>query len=270
MNRTSPLEDDVLASPAGRRFLFLFPHPDDDVFVAGLMQGLLRSGATITCVWLTSGGAGGDSSVREREIEAAMDILGLPSHDRVLLRLPDMGLLGAMGSGADLVAGLVAHHRPDGIFVTAFEGGHVDHDAANFIAAEAVRRADADTALFEFPTYNASGTTRAGGLRINAFPPRSPGVQHARLDHDAWVCKRAMIRAYASQAGVFVIDRLERGRTTMLRRGEPYRRFPATRDHRLPPLPGMTGYGQWFNPCAGISVADVAAAVEASTRARTP
>ena len=266
MKRAAPLPDDVLASPAGRRYLFLFPHPDDDVFVAGLMRRLLRGRATITGAWLTSGGAGGDSVVREQEIEAAMDILGLPPDGRVLLRLPDMGLLGVMGSGADLVAGLIARYRPHGVFVTAFEGGHVDHDAANFIAAEAVRRAGADAALFEYPTYNASGSARTRGLRINGFPPRSPDLRHARLDDDAWACKHAMIRAYASQADVFVIDRLRRDRTAMLRRGEPYRRFPAARDHRLPPLPGMTAYGQWFNPCAGISVADVAAAVEASTR----
>ncbi len=264
----APLPDDVLASPTGRSFLFLFPHPDDDVFVAGLMHRLLRGRARITGVWLTSGDAGGDAAEREREIAAAMNILGLPPEARVLLRLADMGLLGAMGSGADLVAGLVARHRPHGIFVSAFEGGHVDHDAANFIAAEAVRRAGADSTLFEYPTYNASGTTRARGLRINGFPPRSPGVRYARLDDDALACKQAMIRAYASQAGVYVIDRLGRRRAEMLRRGEPFRRFPAARDYRLPPLPGMTAYSQWFNPCAGISVADFAAAVEASSRTR--
>lgn len=261
------MKEDVFGAPMGRRYLFLFPHPDDDVFVAGMMHRLLRGGATMIGVWLTSGGAGGDAAVREREIDAAMDILGLPPDHRVLLRLPDMGLLGAMESGADLVSDLVARHRPHGVFVTGFEGGHVDHDAANFIAAEAVRRAGADTTLFEYPTYNASGTRRTRGLRINAFPPRSGDVRYARLDHDAWACKRAMIRAYASQAGVFVIERLGRSRAAMLRRGEPYRHFPATRDHRRPPLPGMVEYGRWFNPCAGISVADVAAAVEASTRA---
>lgn len=232
---------------AADRYLFLFAHPDDEVLIAGTMRRLLTGGARIHAAWITSGDYFGGRDHREGELSTAMSILGLEKERVRLLRLPSLGLLTELHGYSELVSDLMTEVRPDVVFVNAYEGGHPDHDAVNFLASEALRRSGLESALFEFPLYNGSGPVYSWRWRINSFPPGGPPVLYMRLDADAIQCKYRMMSAYCSQWMYMIPARLSCSRSRMRDVGEPYRRCPEDRDHALPPCPGKLNYERWFN-----------------------
>jgi LmbE family N-acetylglucosaminyl deacetylase len=129
-----------------RRAVFVAPHPDDEVLASGgLLQRLSSTGTEVTVVSVTDGEASYPSSptvtpmdladLRARELQHALDFLGLRNAEVVRLGLPD----GAVASQCDeLVACLLGLLGPDMLCVAPWQrDGHPDHDAAGEAAATA-------------------------------------------------------------------------------------------------------------------------------------
>jgi len=228
-------------------YLFLFAHPDDDVFIAGTMRLLLDAGAQVYAAWLTSGDYLGQGRRREVELTKATAILGLDPNRTRLLRFPDLGLIGKLSEAASKVAELLHQIKPTVVVANAYEGGHPDHDCVNFLAYEASSRARMAPKLHEFPLYNGAGSPLYGGWQINRFPPGGPPVEYVKLNDRAVECKHRMMWTYSSQLMFMIPARLATSRARMLRYGEPSRRCPADRDHSLPPHQGEPNYERWFN-----------------------
>ena len=131
--------------------LFVFPHPDDDVFVGGTLSLLVRAGVRVDAAWMTSGGYDGLERVREDEVQKAMDVAGVER--RHLLRLPDGGLVRVLEEACAALHRLIGEVRPGAVIGPAFEGGHADHDATSFAVAEGCRRAGSNARIFEYPCY---------------------------------------------------------------------------------------------------------------------
>ena len=218
--------------------LFVFPHPDDDVFVGGTLSLLVRAGARIDAAWMTSGGHDGLERVREDEMGRAMDIAGVER--RHLLRLPDGGMIGALPQACAMLRRLIDELRPHAVIGPAFEGGHADHDATSFAVAEASRRAAWEGPLLEYPCY-APDAESPNGLRLAAFPAGLPDVQRVGLDEGAMHCKVSMVEAYASQKEVFGLLGWRPSSE------ESFRECPRDRDHRCAPIAGLGSYAHWFN-----------------------
>jgi LmbE family N-acetylglucosaminyl deacetylase len=231
----------------GTVFAFLFAHPDDDVFIAGTMRLLMERGSDVHGVWATDGNFMGQGSVRMRELATASGILGLNESRVHLLNQPDLGMIRDLDRAADAAAKLIRTIQPDAICVTAFEGGHPDHDLTNFLAYEASHRAGIRPKIYEFPLYNGTGPVRHWRWRINAFPADGLPTRYTRLYDDAIRRKHSMMRAYASQWMFMIPARLACPWQTMLNIGEPFRESPIDRDHALPPHPGQLNYERWFN-----------------------
>ncbi|HMK37239.1 MAG TPA: PIG-L family deacetylase [Desulfomonilaceae bacterium] len=232
----------------GSAYLFLFAHPDDDVFVAGTMKLLLDRGADIHCAWVTSGDYFGQQGQREEELAGAMRILGLGKESIHLLRYPDLGLVSRLDQAADAVAALMELVRPDIVFANAFEGGHPDHDSVNFLAYEGCARAGMSSSLYEFPVYNGSGPFYYWWWRINRFPDDGVHVLHNPLADDAILCKYKMMRIYAASQWMYMIPaRLASSKNSLRNVGEPYRECPSDRDHTVRPHGGKLNYERWFN-----------------------
>ncbi len=248
-------------------YLFLFAHPDDDTFICGTMKMLLREGARVHAAWLTSGDYFGQGELRESELAKATAILGLRDSSVHLLRQPDLGLVPGMQQAAESLSKLLGLLRPDYLFVTAFEGGHPDHDSANFLAYECCARAGIQPRIFEFPLYNGSGLIRHWRWRINGFPADGPEVFHEPLNDEAIDCKYRMMRTYSSQWMYMVPARLACRRSFLKEYGEPFRACPPERDHTIPPHSGLLNYERWFNFFIKIRFADYADAVR-KTRIR--
>jgi len=245
----------------GRVYLFLLAHPDDEVFIVGTMRQLLVKGVDVHAAWLTSGDFDGKGALRERELGEAMQILGLHRSRVHLMRLPDLGLVRLMDRAAADVTKLMDRIRPDVVFADAFEGGHPDHDAVNFLAYEGSYRASLRARLFEFPLYNGSGPALTWWWRINGFPPGTGQTYYNRLDDDEIDRKYRIMRAYSSQWMYMTPARMASSYSSLKRRGEPYRPCPKDRDHSQPPYRGELNYERWFNDFMKIRFADFRAAV---------
>jgi LmbE family N-acetylglucosaminyl deacetylase len=237
--------------------LFVFPHPDDDVFVGGTLSLLLRAGVRLHASWMTSGGYDGMAHARERELQQAMDIAGV--ENRHLLRLPDGGLIADLENACAKLVRLIVEVKPRVIIGSAFEGGHADHDATSFAIAESCRRAGWEVPLFEYPCY-APAADAPRGLRLSAFPAQALNVRQVDLDKRAMRCKESMARAYASQKQVF--DLLEWRPSTR----EFFRECPKHRDHAHPPYPGLSSYAHWFNWRSRDRFERLSAAIASMTR----
>ncbi len=126
--------------PALSPLCALLPHPDDEVFFAGLLAKAARAGAAVHLVCATRGERGPKppgcateaalAARRSRELEAASRVLGA-SPPR-FVDLPDGGLARYdVDSLAEMLADFLAPIRPDTLVGFGADGGygHSDHVA---------------------------------------------------------------------------------------------------------------------------------------------
>jgi LmbE family N-acetylglucosaminyl deacetylase len=123
--------------------LTVWAHPDDEAYLAGgLLAAVRDAGHRAVCVTATRGEAADPqataperaalSAVRTRELEAALDVLGVTEHH--WLDLPDGGLAGLDPVGqAGRLSAIVDDVRPDTVVTFGPDGftGHTDHQAVS-------------------------------------------------------------------------------------------------------------------------------------------
>lgn len=137
--------------------LFVFAHQDDEVAAAARIRHLMRTGATITCVFLTNGEGGRcTSSVRDEESRRVFSHLGVDLARVHFLGseacIPDGGLVQHLDRALELLEQRVPE-RVDEVWCLSWEGGHHDHDASHLVAvAFAARRGLLDR-CYELPLY---------------------------------------------------------------------------------------------------------------------
>src|SRR5262245_18685945 len=102
---------------SGGCVLFVFPHPDDDVFVGGTLSLLVREGVRVDAAWMTSGGFDGLERTREDELHQAMDVAGVER--RHLLRLPDGGLVRELDAACATLERLIGELEPQAVIAPA-------------------------------------------------------------------------------------------------------------------------------------------------------
>jgi LmbE family N-acetylglucosaminyl deacetylase len=248
------------------RVCFIFAHPDDDTLIAGAMRTLIKDDKEVHGVWAACDRLYGNLGNRLEELRNATALLGLPRERVHILRFPDLGILRRLDEAADTIAGLLCAIGPDAVTVNAFEGGHPDHDAVNFLAYEAIHRAGLRTRLFEFPLYNGAGPLLHWRWQINRFPDDEGEVLYAPLDEDALRRKYAMMELYWSQWMYMLPARLACPRRLMMGRGEPYRLCPPGRDHTIPPHSGKLNYERWFCRWMGVRFEDYRREVWAASK----
>jgi len=217
--------------------LFLLAHHDDEVFCAGALAAALAAGRRLKLLWATAGGLA-PAARRLAEGRRVQRLLALPDADVRLLGLPDQHAVEHLDHLEAEAAGLM--DDVDEVYVTAWEGGHPDHDAMNLVAARLRTRAagaggGSRTMLagsaphfFEFGLYRRG----RGGLAVKTpLLPAEP-----LLDASALALRRALARADSSQwppLGVLAAA----GRLQGTWATEPVRELPAGRDYSLPPAP---------------------------------
>jgi LmbE family N-acetylglucosaminyl deacetylase len=185
------------------RILLLIPHPDDEV--VGNAATILRrraAGDRFYGLYLTSGvpaaeqmwrwdRAGREARVRQRrgEARAAATLLGLEPAG--FSDWPSRTLKAHLGEALRWIRHVIDEQAIDTIWVAAWEGGHQDHDVANFLAAQA---ADGRP-VYEFAEYNAGG----GAPRWNRFPIAKGEETVLRLTQDEVAAKRNLLAIYKSE-----------------------------------------------------------------------
>lgn len=241
--------------------LAVLAHPDDETFIAGTLKRHIEEGARVHGVWITSGEASGGRERREKELARAAAILGLEQNAIHLPHYPNRGLLPILAEVADWLGQTIEAIGPQRIYVPAYEGGHIDHDAVNWCVYTAWQKCLPEAACLEFPLYNRTGPRLLRGWRIGRFAPDTHGtatVHYTRLTPEHVRCKFSMMRAYKSQWTDLLPFRLAMPRRSLLTLGEQWAALPPGRDYSIPPHAGPLNYE--LNP-GTFRFSDFAAAV---------
>ncbi len=201
-------------------------HPDDEISVCQLIHQLVRAGAEVFIAWSHS------IEVRENEARAAAGLLGVPQEHLRFFGAADQQVCDELSRLAPVFKEMIRDISPTRVVCGAFEQGHIDHDATNFLVNQAF-----DGLVLEVPFYH-TYTTRLQS--INRFSdPQGEEVLH--LDRDAIRFKKEFARQYPSQNIWSVLLAYEawqavRGRKVELAKSERVR--PQThRDFRSPNHP---------------------------------
>ncbi|MBL8672881.1 MAG: PIG-L family deacetylase [Alphaproteobacteria bacterium] len=226
----------------GDRVLILAPHPDDEV--VGCAYAAMRAvaaGCAVAVLDLTTGVPDATAAWpwrRGRQVERVARRLREAADARAQLglvaigapALPTRQVWRNLGAAAQAMSAAIARFRPSVLWAPAYEGGHIDHDAACFLAGHVAAGSPAP-AVWEYAAYNFDG----GRIRSHAFPSAlGSEVTLAPTDEER-LRKAKALAAYASERGNLDYVRLDR---------EQFRPLAAY-DFARPPHGGTTFYARF-------------------------
>lgn len=138
--------------------LFLLAHQDDEFAAFHLIDECRRRGARAVCVYLTRG-AGDLAARRNAESTRVLASLGVSPDDILFagdqLAIDDGSLYLSLERADAWIAQCFSSFQAiENIYVTAWEGGHHDHDALNALAAQIAFRLGLLPRLRQFALYN--------------------------------------------------------------------------------------------------------------------
>ena len=208
------------------RWLFCMTHPDDEISVCHILRSLVRNGNEVFVSWTHS------TPAREAESRSAAELLGIPPSNLTFLGAPDNEVCDNLVALEPRFRKLMNDVQPDRVVCGAFEQGHIDHDATNFLV-----NATFTGPVIEVPFYN---PYTPNIRRLNEFSdPR--GEEKLELDAGEARFKKDFAKRFPSQniwrlllahEAVQVV----RGRKPTLARYERFR-FQTHRDFRVPNHP---------------------------------
>lgn len=181
-----------MADPLGT-ILSVWAHPDDETYLCGgLMARAVRAGSRVVCITATRGEQGSPdedrwpsgpalAEVRTRELEAALDVLGVTEHH--WLDYPDGGCADMdKDEAVRRVAAVMAEVGPDTVLTFGPDGmtGHDDHISVGRWATEAVGQVSPNSTALHYATHSPEWLARfrepldALNVFMGAEPPCTP------------------------------------------------------------------------------------------------
>ncbi len=141
--------------------LFLFAHQDDEFGVFAAIERCVRAGLTVRCAYLTHG-AGGVAARRNAESLRVLARLGVALEQVAFagdqLGIEDASLPRHVGSAARWIGDWIERAgNVDSLYVTAWEGGHHDHDALHAAACHAAAERGLLARVRQYALYHANG-----------------------------------------------------------------------------------------------------------------
>src|SRR5665213_269145 len=118
-------------------------HPDDEISICAWIKRLTQVGAEVFMCWTHS------LPQRESEARAVAELMGVHQANLAFLNAPDRSTCDHMARLVPLMREVIADAKPDRIACGAFEQGHLDHDATNWIVHQAW-----DGPVLEIPFYH--------------------------------------------------------------------------------------------------------------------
>lgn len=126
------------------RWLFAMTHPDDEISVCCWIKRLVEAGATVYMSWTH------DTPVRQAEGREAAKRLGVPESNLRFMGFPDGEVVDHLPELMHVYRDWLQESRPDRVCCGAFEQGHLDHDATNYL----INR-NFEGPVLEIPFYHA-------------------------------------------------------------------------------------------------------------------
>jgi N-acetylglucosamine malate deacetylase 2 len=226
------------------RTLVLIAHPDDECIAFGALLQRMREPVVVFAsngspvdpyFWSQHGSRQNYAALRQREALASMSAVGVK--DVIFLAdlpggepLVDQELFQHLWSAFDLLADIVRRRMTTALLTLAYEGGHPDHDACSFLAAQLAKLSGLP--CWEAPLYHRDPD---GGGTFQQFVTPSGQEVEIRPTPDEEERKLHMCRAYSSQ-GDF-LSRFDVKREIV--------RPQLAYDYTHPPHAGKTNYEVW-------------------------
>ena len=184
--------------------LFILAHADDEVAFAPIIDRLVGERRPVRLVYLTDGGSGGRSAVRNAETVRALASLGVEESD-----------LRFVGHEAGIADGQLYQNLPGAleaveawcgslksiarIYTLAWEGGHPDHDAAHVVAIAFAATRGLVERVLQVPFYRASDRWPPPLFTVSSpLPANGPLVSLPLSPSERWLPVK-LIRFYRSQ-----------------------------------------------------------------------
>jgi LmbE family N-acetylglucosaminyl deacetylase len=231
--------DDLL-----ERTLVLVAHPDDECIAFGALLQRMREPLVVFATdgspadpyfWQKYGSREAYAVLRRKEALESMRAAGVK--DVLFLtdmpggeKLVDQELFRNLHTAYDLLADAVARRMTPALLTLAYEGGHPDHDACSFLAAQLAQAASIP--CWEAPLYHRDAD---GAGLFQDFRTPTDDVMDVRPTEAEQERKREMCRAYLSQ-GDF-LQKFDVSREIV--------RPQASYDFTRPPHEGKTNYEVW-------------------------
>lgn len=187
------------------RWLFCMTHPDDEISICAWMRRLVRQGNPVYVSWTHS------IPVREQEARDVARMIGIPQEHLLFHGATDGSVCDEMGALRPTFQAMMDQVKPDRVACGAFEQGHLDHDATNWLVHQTF-----PGPVLEIPFYHTYLTRLQ---RLNRFS--DPRGQHILpLEPDEQRFKKAIARQYPSQNIWRVLLGYEAWQTVQLRKIE--------------------------------------------------
>ena len=185
--------------------LFLGAHYDDEFGAWPLIAQAKRHGERILFAHLAPPRDAALRARRAAETEAFLASLGIGAEAMLRFDEPtafDGELVGKAPAALEQIARALDASPPDRIVVTAWEGGHSDHDVCAAIAVALAGRWDLAEPVRQFPLYTGKGLVGPlfHGARLLA---ENGPAETLSLNVAEWRAYAAAVRHFPSQAGVF-------------------------------------------------------------------
>lgn len=166
------------------RWAFCMTHPDDEISICAWIKRLVENGNEVFVSWTHS------KPEREREARAAAALMGVHQDRLHFFGAPDQGVVDHIGELIGPFRDWFKRVQPDRVCCGAFEQGHIDHDATNYIVNHAF-----SGPIFEIPFYH---TYLVRVQRFNRFAdPRGEEVRMLEIDEQKF--KKMIAKQYPSQ-----------------------------------------------------------------------
>jgi LmbE family N-acetylglucosaminyl deacetylase len=169
---------------SGFRWLFCFAHPDDELAICAWISRLVARGDEVFMCWAHS------TPVRELEARHSAKQLGVPTSNLRFLHGSDGKLHEELEDMERPFRKVIDTVCPDRVCCCAFEQGHLDHDATNFLISSTF-----EGPIFEIPLYH---TYLSRYKRVNRFAC-SAGEEVLNLSEEEQRLKRTVALNYPSQ-----------------------------------------------------------------------
>ena len=180
------------------KYLFVFAHPDDEVYCCGLMHQLIDEGKTVKAIFITNGDAGVNAESRVAELKESLDAIGVQESDIILMAYPEKQVMASFSAIAKALQNIITKVAPDCIVGMDFEGGHEVHDSASFLTSKSIK--GLRQTHYVFPVYHIEQGCRVGAI----FAPgleASDNIQLNTLDVNT---KIKVLEAHRGQIGHFL------------------------------------------------------------------
>ena len=167
---TNRIDEPYLQNDITENVLFYIAHQDDEVFILSKIKEHLNSEDNVFIIYTCLSYQNGEGYKEKRinESKRALESINIKPQNVFYLGFPDGNSHKHLKSLIQKTDSLLSIISPNIIYTSAYEGGNIDHDIANFVIGYLNKNDNHTYIAFEFPEY--SGYKTILTFKLRSFP----------------------------------------------------------------------------------------------------